>query len=429
MTWRGLAAVVGLLLSLTAVDVARADEPPTPTGVTVTPETSFCDSTQHGVVVAWDAPVGPWDFEVFMATDSLYSQRGVAASLSHRTEYSDSVPDVGCGERVCYQVRSADGLGSVSPKTAPVCTSVEPGLPDPDEIKSRKESWTSFLNRFQDGEVAALECGTHSGAATIKRSAVAIQSLTPRCATVTGGQFSVQGTDVTVQSLRFSQRKVKGKDEHASGNRVRWLRNSFTNEFTGTALLLGGGAGACTDCEVADNDFYRIGNPRESNLFDHAIYLSDTVGARVHHNTFRQVVGGYAYQAYPNSAGGSFERNATWNSYGGVVAGTSTTNNVARRNAFANFRLNARRPPTWRASNPVGADNQLTGNVVWNADPDYPTDGIDPWSLTVADNQVEDPLFRAPPGGDMTVREAALTFLPGQPGARIPLVAISPTSP
>jgi hypothetical protein len=429
VTRRGLAIAVVLLLTLTAVSGAQAADPPTPSGLKVTLAPSYCDTPDHGVTVAWDAPVGPWAFEVFRATDSAYSQRATVPSLSSHTEFSDSAPDVACGERLCYQVRSQDPLGSSSPKTAPVCASSEPPLPQPNETKSTGQSWSSFLTRLQDGEVAALACGTHRGAVVVRRSNVTIQSAAPRCATVTGGQFSVEGANVTVQSLRFNQRKVKGKDEHASGTGNRWLRNSFTNEFTGIALLLGGGAGVCTDCEVADNDFYRIGNPRESNIFDHAIYLQDTVRARVHHNTFRQVVGGYAFHAYPNTRDGLFERNATWNSYGGVVAGSTTTNNLARRSAFANFRLNARRHPTWRASSPVGAGNGVTDNVVWNADPDYPQDGIDPWSLTVAGNLVENPLFRNPPGGDMTVRESALTFLPGQPGARIGLVPVSSTSP
>jgi parallel beta-helix repeat protein len=191
-------------------------------------------------------------------------------------------------------------------------------------------------------------------------------------ATVAGRLYvSDRANDVTIARLALDGRSARlSPSPIVSGDRVTFSRNDVTNHHTATCFLIGSlnGFGAAYGLRLAQNRIHDCGQLPRTNR-DHGIYLESSYGAVIVDNSiFDNADRGI--QMYPNAQRTLVARNVIDGNGEGVIfsgdQGYASSANVVRDNVIANSDERNNVESYWPAGNPIGIDNRVFRNCLWN---------------------------------------------------------------
>ena len=204
------------------------------------------------------------------------------------------------------------------------------------------------------------------------RAPITVRSYPGERARLVGIVTVVSGADhVTLSGL-----SIEGTGDHNTvkiyADDVVVQNNDISNASRGKSCMILGsnsGSGQAARTVVRGNRFHDCGTPEDS--LEHAIYVSNTVGAKIVRNVFWNTAG-YSIHLYPNARGTYVARNVIDgggpSARGGVLFGGdsdyASSDNVVEQNVIA-FARTHNITSNWDEA--VASGNVARRNCVWGA--------------------------------------------------------------
>lgn len=209
-----------------------------------------------------------------------------------------------------------------------------------------------------------------------------------------GGQTYHNFTNLNIVMSGTSNQNVMLQD--FSDNSV-WQGNDISGINKKTCMELGYGSSIAHNTSIKNNRFHDCGNPADGNQ-DHAIYLSQSVGANITENLFWNTAA-FAIHLYPNADNSTVTHNVIDSSgYGGVIfasdqtaTGLTSDNNTIAYNMITNgpkYGMTAYWGPAGVGKGNAAHDNCNYGNT-------NNTDGLPNVTLTNNISGAADPYTNA----------------------------------
>lgn len=292
-----------------------------------------------------------------------------------------------------------------------------------------------LVSSLDAGEAGCLLPGTYAEDVTISRggaqgSPITLTSAPGSRATLRGRLWITDAAnDVVLQGLLIDARSASNlPSPTVNGDRVRLVDNEITNfHAPGICLLLGSesGWGTAVDAVIEGNRIHDCGATASTNRH-HGIYIQSTRNARIvgnwiYDNTDRGI------QLYPDAQGTVVANNIIDGNGEGIMfsgeGGFSSSGSRVYGNVISNATLRFNVESWYPAGNPIGSDNVVEGNCVWNGKQGNVAPAV---GFTVsAALVVADPLFvdRAAKNFSMASSSPCARFGPA-PAASVPGEAV-----
>jgi hypothetical protein len=228
----------------------------------------------------------------------------------------------------------------------------------------------AILDHARAGQTICLGTGVYRGDLEIHnagspRHRLTLTSAPGQQATIAGIVW-IAGDDVTVSDLHIDGHGRGQNAVQLTAARTRLIGNDITNDHSDdSCLILGDHSYGRADYPViTHNRLHDCGVP--SSNFDHGIYDSYTVGARITQNII-SANATYGVQIFPDAQGGLISANIIFDNGKGIVFGgergwTSNANRV-QGNLIAASRVGYNVESYWPQG--LGTGNIAAGNCLW----------------------------------------------------------------
>ena len=387
----------------------------------------------HAASLRWQATPGAARYEVYRDGTLRRSvaavgvtETGLGIVRFHTWQVRAVFPD---GSRSAMSVIAAGTTrhaGGCTLTADPQGSDTATGLPG-DPLRTARR----LVDRLGAGDVGCLN-GSFTEDLTINHGGTDASPLvlksTPGTRARLRGRFwiSNDANNVVVQDLNLDGRNRNGDDLPSptiEGNNVRLVRNDITNANTAICVILGSihGFGKAHWVVLDSNRIHHCGR-RPAMNHHHGVYLENAFNTRIANNVIYSNAD-RGIQLYPNSQRALIVRNVIDGSGQGVIfsgnQGYASSGNRLLDNVITNSRLRYNIEYWWPEGNPIGRNNLAARNCLWNGAQGNVADN--PIGVTVRDNLIADPRYRARASGDFRPADGS--------GCRPLLLGIAPLRP